>query len=210
MAGKRNHGRPGKDVCLFDGVVYCECIRLFSAKYVSKVSLRHHITYYGLSTSLSMLWTSCMLGLLLQTKPWVVLEKREVVHDDNRSLSINNKISLRKWSCATSNFKFFSSSLKCWQFFWIWILKDCIEVQEKKKESRLVFKSSTKREIRHFHVIVMQWQKRNVQKSMMHMQYCCFANFSPLSLHCRHRCLSSLITPETHQKMLTTRKYCMA
>ena len=32
-----------------------------------------------------------------------------------------------------------------------------------------------KREIRHFHVVVVQWQQRNVQKSVMHVQSCCFA-----------------------------------
>ena len=45
-------------------------------------------------------------------------------------------------------------------FFWSSILKDCIEVQEKKKESRcLVFTSLKKREIRQFHVVVVQWRQ---------------------------------------------------
>ena len=30
--------------------------------------------------------------------------------------------------------------------------------------------------IRQFHVVVMQWQQRNVEKSVMHVQSCCFAN----------------------------------
>ena len=47
----------------------------------------------------------------------------------------------------------------------------------KEKESCcLVFPSSTKREIRHFHVVVVQRRQRNVQKSVMHVQSCCFAN----------------------------------
>ena len=33
-----------------------------------------------------------------------------------------------------------------------------------------------KREIRHFHVVVFQLRQRNVQKSVMHVQSCCFAN----------------------------------
>ena len=37
-----------------------------------------------------------------------------------------------------------------------------------------------KREIRHFHVVVVQWRQRNVQKSVMHVQSCCFA----LSSYC--------------------------
>ena len=42
----------------------------------------------------------------------------------------------------------------------------------------LVFPSSTKREIRHFHVVVVQRRLRNVQKSVMYVQSCCFANES--------------------------------
>ena len=42
------------------------------------------------------------------------------------------------------------------------------------KPSRcLEFTSSTKREIRHFHVVLLQWRQRYVQKSMMHVQSCC-------------------------------------
>ena len=47
----------------------------------------------------------------------------------------------------------------------------------KEKQSRcLVFSFSTKCEIRHFQVVVMYWWQRNVQKSVMHVQSCCFAN----------------------------------
>ena len=62
------------------------------------------------------------------------------------------------------------------------------------------FTPAKKREIRHFHVVVVQRQQRNVQKSVMHLQSCWFANL--LLLFCgsrcrcrrcrRHRCLSSL------------------
>ena len=46
----------------------------------------------------------------------------------------------------------------------------------KENESRCrVFTSSTKREIRHFYVVVVQRLQRNVQKSVMHVQSCCFA-----------------------------------
>ena len=38
----------------------------------------------------------------------------------------------------------------------------------------LVFPSPTKREIRHFHVVVVQRRLRNVQKSVMHVQRCFF------------------------------------
>ena len=70
----------------------------------------------------------------------------------------------------------------------------------KEKESCcLVFPSSTKREIRHFHVVVVQRRLRNVPKSVMHaVQSCCSANIH-LLLFCRpcyrrrSRCLSILL-----------------
>ena len=57
-----------------------------------------------------------------------------------------------------------------------WILKGCIKVQEKKEGRCLVFMSSTKREIKQFHVVVVQRRQRNEQKDVMHVQSCCFAN----------------------------------
>ena len=53
---------------------------------------------------------------------------------------------------------------------------------------------------RHSHVVVMQRQLRNVQKSIIHVQSCCFANLNPLlscrTLCCRcHHCLSTLLAP---------------
>ena len=72
---------------------------------------------------------------------------------------------------------------------------------KEKQSRRLVFTSSTKREIRQFHVVVVQWRQRNVQKSVMHVQSCFFANLN-LLLFCRSRCrrrrlcLSSLLGEE--------------
>ena len=60
------------------------------------------------------------------------------------------------------------------------------------------FTSAKKREIRHFHVVVVQRRQRNVQKSVMHLQSCWIANlmllFWPFSCYRRRhrRCLSSL------------------
>ena len=63
------------------------------------------------------------------------------------------------------------------------------------KENRChVFPSSLKRK---FPAVVVQWRQRNVQKSLMHVQSCCFANLNLLLFYrfrCRRRCLSSLIT----------------
>ena len=38
-----------------------------------------------------------------------------------------------------------------------------------------------------FHVVVVQRRQRNVQKSVMHVQSCCFANLN-LLLFCRSLC----------------------
>ena len=65
-----------------------------------------------------------------------------------------------------------------------------------------MFPSSTKREIRHFHVVVVLRRQRNVQKSVMHVQSCCFAKLNLLR-YCRslsrrrRRCLSSLVYSQT-------------
>ena len=71
--------------------------------------------------------------------------------------------------------------VKCLQIFLELNSKDCIKVLGQEKESPcLVVLSSTKREIRHFHVLVMQRQQRNVPKSVVHVQSCCFANLNLL------------------------------
>ena len=50
------------------------------------------------------------------------------------------------------------------------------QFKKKGKESRCpAFTFSIKREIKEFHVVVVQWRQRNVQKYLMHVQSCCFA-----------------------------------
>ena len=53
-----------------------------------------------------------------------------------------------------------------------------IEVEEKKESRCLVLTSSLKREIRYFifHFVDVQRRQRNVGKSVMQLQSCCFAN----------------------------------
>ena len=48
------------------------------------------------------------------------------------------------------------------------------------------YENVTKREIRYFHVVVVQRRQRNVQKSVMHGERFCFANIN-LMLSCRPR-----------------------
>ena len=51
------------------------------------------------------------------------------------------------------------------EFFTSWVLKVCISVLKKEKESRcLAFTFSFKREIKEFHFEVVQWRQRNVEK----------------------------------------------
>ena len=52
--------------------------------------------------------------------------------------------------------------------------------QTEKESCCLVFPSSTKREIRHYHVVVVQRRQKNVQKSVMQVQSCCFVNLNLL------------------------------
>ena len=49
-------------------------------------------------------------------------------------------------------------------------------LERERKIRRSLFKFSLKREITHFHLVVVQWRQWNVQKSVMHVQSCCLAN----------------------------------
>ena len=71
------------------------------------------------------------------------------------------KTSLKKWIHAASNFIALIPSrsvhellVNFMEFVWIWILKDYIEVQEKKNVTVLCCPSSTKRKIWYFHVLL--------------------------------------------------------
>ena len=62
-----------------------------------------------------------------------------------------------------------------------------------------MFTSSTKRETRQFHVVVVQWRQRKLQKSVMHVRSCCFVQPNLLLFfrsRCRRgrRCWSSLVS----------------
>ena len=58
--------------------------------------------------------------------------------------------------------------------------------RKEKENCCFVFLSSTKPEIRHYHVVVVQRRLRNVRKSVMHVQSCYFANLNLLGF-CRFR-----------------------
>ena len=90
--------------------------------------------------------------------------------------------------------------VNCWQIFSgaeFW--KTDSKFRNGERKSFLVFTSFTKRENRHFHVVVVQWrQKKNVQKSVLHLQSSCFVNLNLFLFFrshwvCRRLCLSSHI-----------------
>ena len=61
-----------------------------------------------------------------------------------------------------------------------------LSLEKEKEHFCVVFTYSSKqsRESRKFHVAVLQRQLRNVQKSLMHVQSCCFANMNLLPFNC--------------------------
>ena len=69
-----------------------------------------------------------------------------------------------------------------------------LSLQKAKDNFCVVFTYSIKRarKIRRFHVAVVQRRLRNLQKSVMHVQRCCFANLN-LSPFCLSLCLSSVL-----------------
>ena len=77
--------------------------------------------------------------------------------------------------------------VKCWQIFLELNSKRLYQSSGIEKESCcLEFPSSTRREIRRFHIVVVQRRQKNVRKSVMHVQSCCF----DLLLFCRSRCVT--------------------
>ena len=88
-------------------------------------------------------------------------------------------------------------------FFWIWILKIFIKVQEKKTKVAVVC-SRPPQNVKFgiFYVVVMQWRQRNVQNSVMHVQSCCFAKLNLLLFYRsrwrrRRRYLNPLLPQKT-------------
>ena len=74
--------------------------------------------------------------------------------------------------------------VKCWQFLVELNSKRLYRSSGKKRKSFSCV--HVLREIWHFHIMVVQWRERNVQKSVMHVQSCCFGNLNEL-LFCRFR-----------------------
>ena len=106
------------------------------------------------------------------------LPNRELKQQRRRRLRqrpLKSEVALLQSLSRLFHFVYF---VKCWQMF-LELNSKGLRYQSSGKEKEsccLVFPSSTKREIRQFHVVVVQRRQRNVQKSVMHVQSCCFAN----------------------------------
>ena len=100
-----------------------------------------------------------------------------VVDDDDGSERVDKKMNLRSFKRKRVYVDPLNMS-NAGDISWSWILKNFIQVQ--KEEGKFVVvcsnvsTSSTKRQIRRFHVVVVQWTSGNVLKSAMHVQSCCF------------------------------------
>ena len=82
------------------------------------------------------------------------------------------KTSLKKWIHAASNFIALISSRFIRQMLTIFLGVEYQSSGKEKESCCLVFPSSTKREIRYFHDVVLQRRQENVQKTVIHVQSC--------------------------------------
>ena len=101
-----------------------------------------------------------------------------------RSLSIRELKQTRRQRKASlgSEFVLFLNFITLVEFHRI-----CFMVGTVSKFRKRTSSSSIKRVTRTFHVVFVQRRQRNVQKNMMHVLSCCFANLVCL-LFCRSRC----------------------
>ena len=64
------------------------------------------------------------------------------------------------------------------KFFWIWILKGCMWVEKRIRKAVDLCSRPLKKKICQFHFVAAQQRQRNVQKSVLHVQSCCFVNLN--------------------------------
>ena len=99
----------------------------------------------------------------------------------NRELTRRHRKRHLKSEFAFSNFIANIPSRSIRQFFWSWILKDCMKVQRKRKSLSCV------------HLLHKTWNQalsrrsravtaKKCRKSVLHVQFCCFANLNLLIL----------------------------
>ena len=117
------------------------------------------------------------------------------------------KTSLKKWIPTVSNF-IHQFQLICKilaKFSGIESARTLSKLRKRKLKENfcVLFTNSIKRacEIRKFHVAVVQRELRNVQKSMPHVQSCCFAN---IHVNLLLFCPSSFPTPSSWSRNFAT------
>ena len=113
--------------------------------------------------------------------------------DDNKP-----KTSLIKWICTVSNFDDLIAFLLICQMLTKFSGVKSVRTASKFRKRERKFCVKRVRKIRKFHLAALQRRLRNIQKRVMHVQSCCFANINLLlfsSSLCRRRCrvLSSLL-----------------
>ena len=90
-------------------------------------------------------------------------------------MATTTKTWLLNWIRVASNF--IGLFFKCCNTFWELKSEGLYRSSGKGKENCLAFTSFTKREIRHFHFVVVQLRQRNVEKSVINVQTCCFETY---------------------------------
>ena len=90
---------------------------------------------------------------------------------ENRNLKMRGRRQQEK-RCLKSEFTFLQTQSQLFQItYFVKVTWD-----RERKFCCCLFTPSIKHEISHFHVVLMQWWQRNVQKTVMQEQICCFAN----------------------------------
>ena len=114
------------------------------------------------------------------------------IDDGNGSENVSFKVNCRFFNLCRVYSNLLNMAAKCRrisQKLISWAPHSSLE--REKEIRRRLFTSSIKLAIRHFHVVVVQGRWRNVPKSMMHVQSCCFANINLLLFwrprYCRRR-----------------------
>ena len=94
------------------------------------------------------------------------------------------KTSLKKWIHTPSNFVVLVPSCSICKilvdFSGVQFQRTVSKFRKRKRKSLSCVHFAIKSEIRQFHVVVVQQRQRNVQKRVMRVQSCCFANLSLL------------------------------
>ena len=105
----------------------------------------------------------------------------------NQKCLLENEFALFQTSSILFSFIQF---VKCWQdSLGLNPKGPYLSLEQEKQKFCAVFTNSIERvrEIRKFHVAIVQRALTNVQKSVMHVQSCCFASMN-LLVFCRSRC----------------------